>query len=323
MTTQPRLLDNDEILIIQTPLAVAIGDRQAIALQQIHYWVNHNQRGGKKEHFHEGKWWAYNTWAEWRKNNFRFWSVSTIRRIFGQLEHRNLILTRPHASRNNGLWVTVNYDAVTQLRIEEKPKRKRARSAQNEQTGLLKMNRPSAQNEQTSRNTENTETTPESDAAPRDEMPIPPHVLRGMGMGALLEAKNDHRLVKLQGDVYWQAYLRGWGEFEPPCLPTMYDTYLDAAAAYAQKGYKPEDIEELTRQKVKDPKRSVPYAFTFLGADMGAYLAMKQAKAGSLERSNENSAPPQLPVVEELTEAQLAERRAASDALRRQMQQED
>lgn len=42
-----------------------------------------------------------------------------------------------------------------------------------------------------------------------------------------------------------------------------------------------------------------------------------------LERSNANGAPPQLPVVEELTEAQLAERRAASDALRRQMQQED
>lgn len=165
------LLDDGQLIVVQTSLAILVGDRQAMALQQIHYWAGINQKADKTQHFIDGQWWVYNTWREWRERNFPFWTLSTVRRVFTSLEADALIVTRPHDNRNKGLWVTINYGQLELLlasnaegprvkRLQERAKRRG--SAQNEQGGLLKMNRPSAQNEQTLGNTENTETTAEN-----------------------------------------------------------------------------------------------------------------------------------------------------------------
>ena len=172
------LLDSNELITLQTQLAVVVGDRAAVALQQIHYWCDVTQRQAKRDHYHDDQWWVYNTWAEWQVNNFPFWTVSTLRRIFRDLETLGVVITRPHEDRNKGFWITVNYSALEALataggrtlKVRRLPKNKaggsaqneQTRSAQNEQTGMSKMNRPSAQNEQTTRET--TETTRDSDS---------------------------------------------------------------------------------------------------------------------------------------------------------------
>lgn len=180
------LIDDNEHLILQTNLAVLIGDRPAIALQQVHYWADRNERMHKQTHFRDGRWWVYNTWREWRQSNFPFWTVSTIRRIFKTLEENDLITTQLHEDRNSGLWVTVNYDHLNALlehktesprekqaasrakgrsaQNEQTPKlaRNKSRSVQNEHTGLPKMSRQSDQIEQPTGNTETTETTTET-----------------------------------------------------------------------------------------------------------------------------------------------------------------
>lgn len=180
------LIDDNEQLILQTRLAVLIGDRPAIALQQVHYWADRNEKMNKQTHFRDGRWWAYNTWREWQQSNFPFWTVSTIRRIFKTLEENDLITTQLHEDRNSGLWVTVNYDHLNALlehktesprekqaasrakgrsaQNEQTPKlaRNKSRSVQNEQTGLSKMSRQSDQIEQPTGNTETTETTTET-----------------------------------------------------------------------------------------------------------------------------------------------------------------
>lgn len=115
------LLDTDDMLICLMDLAVLIGDREAMALQQIHYWIGINRKAQKTEtHYFQdenGKphWWVYNTWKKWKDDNFRCWSVSTIRRIFECLEVRGLIITKEHENSKEGKWVTVNYATLDQL----------------------------------------------------------------------------------------------------------------------------------------------------------------------------------------------------------------
>lgn len=192
------LIDDNEQLILQTRLAVLIGDRPAIALQQVHYWADRNEKMNKQTHFRDGRWWAYNTWREWQQSNFPFWTVSTIRRIFKTLEDNGLITTQLHEDRNSGLWVTVNYDHLNALlehktesprekqaasrakcrsaQNEQTPKlaRNKSRSVQNEQTGLSKMSRQSDQIEQPTGNTETTETTTETkDISNASNSPLP------------------------------------------------------------------------------------------------------------------------------------------------------
>lgn len=174
------LINTEDILILLTPLAVLVGDREAIALQQIHYWLEINRKGEKVEtHFFEGKWWAYNTWNKWRESNFPFWSVATTRRVFDSLVLKGLIVLRSHDSRNKGSWVTICYDELdvfkkvkaSRKKRESKPRKSDQNeqteneplmtvgSDQNEQTGLIKMSRLSDQNEQTLSTTENTPET--------------------------------------------------------------------------------------------------------------------------------------------------------------------
>ena len=158
------LIDSKQLLMVQTQLAALIGLNEAIALQQIHYWVDANALQAKKTHHRDGYWWCYNTWKEWNERDFPFWSVSTIRRVFNTLASTGLIITRPHENNKSGLWVTVNYG---QLELLQKQGGKTVQvnrpgnryPVQNEQPTLSKMNRVSVQNEQGTSNTETTENT--------------------------------------------------------------------------------------------------------------------------------------------------------------------
>lgn len=113
------LIDTDEKITLLTQLAVVIGDRQAIALQQIHYWCDINSRQKHKEDFFDDHWWTYNTWNDWKKNNFPFWSVPTIRRIFSDLDQMGLIVIRPHKNDKRGSWITVNYEQLEMVAKEK------------------------------------------------------------------------------------------------------------------------------------------------------------------------------------------------------------
>lgn len=97
------LLDENPLLVFPR-LAKDIGLNEAIALQQIHYWVTRS-RHTRNDSGHR---WAPGTW-EWWKTQFPFWSVSTIRRAFKNLEDSKLILVKQTARFN---WVAVDHDAL-------------------------------------------------------------------------------------------------------------------------------------------------------------------------------------------------------------------
>lgn len=110
MSDRPTLLLQERPLIVLPQLACAVGLNEAIVLQQLHYWL---VEGGTT---HEGCRWAYNSYEQWQIDNFPFWSVSTIRRIFASLEHNGLISSRTEYDRrfrgSRRKWYTINYEAV-------------------------------------------------------------------------------------------------------------------------------------------------------------------------------------------------------------------
>ena len=102
-------------------IAIALGVNEAIVLNQIDYWLDYNQRDKEKRttHFFDNRWWAFNTYEEWREHNFQFWSMSTIKRVFSGLEDRGqgkepIILSKKYDPKNGNhtKWYSIDYDAL-------------------------------------------------------------------------------------------------------------------------------------------------------------------------------------------------------------------
>lgn len=113
MGVESRLLYDERPLVVIPELAVVVGLNNAIVLQQVHYWVRINQRADKN--FREGYYWTYNTYHDWREQ-FPFWSISTIKRIFMELEADGLIVTGSYnrLGIDRTKWYRLNYDRLAQ-----------------------------------------------------------------------------------------------------------------------------------------------------------------------------------------------------------------
>lgn len=109
-----RLLMDDPPLVVQPALAVAVGLNEAIVLQQIHYWLQHNQK--TKRHLIDDVTWCYNSIPEWVEQ-FPFWSESTIWRTLKKLKQLGLLKDTTNSSdkRDRTLWYTIDYKALDEL----------------------------------------------------------------------------------------------------------------------------------------------------------------------------------------------------------------
>ncbi|WMT19174.1 DnaD domain-containing protein [Parageobacillus toebii] len=137
-----RLLLDEEPLVILPSLAAAIGLNESIVLQQLHYWLE------RSTNVHEGHTWVYNTYEEW-KEQFPFWSESTIRRIITKLEKQELIITGNfnRSKIDKTKWYRINYEKLARLQDEQSTAQPDTSTVQNEQT-TDEIDSPSVQNEQ-------------------------------------------------------------------------------------------------------------------------------------------------------------------------------
>jgi len=92
-----RLLIKENPLQVLPGLAVLIGLNEAIVLQQLHYWIANPKSQGIEQ---DGYKWVYNTYEEWQENNFPFWSVRTVQRIFLSLEKMGLVVSEQFNSKD-------------------------------------------------------------------------------------------------------------------------------------------------------------------------------------------------------------------------------
>lgn len=110
-------------VIVDTDVAVAIGIKEAVIAQQLNYWLH-----SKSAKTINGRRWVYNSYENWQKDSFPFFTVATIRRLFEKLEKMGVIITGNYnkAGFDKTKWYSIDEERLNDI-----------------------INRPSAQNEQT------------------------------------------------------------------------------------------------------------------------------------------------------------------------------
>ena len=111
MAAESSLLIPDYPLTVLPNLAVQIGLNEAIFLQQVRYWMT--REAGFCDQY--GRRWIYNTVKQWR-DQFPFWSESTIKRTIRSLEEQNALLsTTVGDAFNKTKAYTINFDRIEEL----------------------------------------------------------------------------------------------------------------------------------------------------------------------------------------------------------------
>lgn len=105
------VLFNESPLTVNVELAKLIGLNESIVLQQIQYWLKINEKAGRN--FRDGYYWTYNTFEEWQEQ-FPFWSLSTIKRIFAKLEKKKYIIIGNYNKLkiDRTKWYRINYELL-------------------------------------------------------------------------------------------------------------------------------------------------------------------------------------------------------------------
>jgi hypothetical protein len=138
-----KLLIDDKPVMVLPKLATEIGLNEAVVLQQIHYWLETYRDANKQDHFHNGKWWVYNTKQEWQKN-FPWWSESTVWRALTKLRDNEILIATNKYNKKNydkTLWYTINYKKLED--IEESLLSKWENGyTQNDKMDIPKMTKP-------------------------------------------------------------------------------------------------------------------------------------------------------------------------------------
>lgn len=114
-----KLLINEPPIQVLPTLATAIGLNRAIVLQQVHYWCANTKMGVVRD----GKRWIRNTAEDWQRDNFPFWSLSTVRRVIESLESGDdnskgggwFLLSRSDLNKSGydrTKWYTIDYEKL-------------------------------------------------------------------------------------------------------------------------------------------------------------------------------------------------------------------
>lgn len=95
-------------IVINPDLAYSIGLNEAIALQQVNYWLKETTSGLERN----GVRWIYNTNEQWLEQ-FPFWSESTLKRTFTRLKQLGVLKVEQlnKSQRDMTNYYTINYES--------------------------------------------------------------------------------------------------------------------------------------------------------------------------------------------------------------------
>lgn len=110
-----RLLIQEHPVMIIPSLAVKLGVKEAVVLQQMHYWLV------KSTHIRNKRKWVYNTYSQWHEQ-LPFWSESSLRRTIHSLEKKGLVLSAMFnkSKMDQTKWYTLNYEKLNELAAEDR-----------------------------------------------------------------------------------------------------------------------------------------------------------------------------------------------------------
>jgi hypothetical protein len=109
----PSLMDETPINFY-AGLAEVIGVNEAIVLQQIWFYINVNRENESDRHYHEGKWWVYNSYEQWAKKFFRWLTPRGVQNVILHLEKLKILESTQGVSDkyDRRKWYTVNRDVL-------------------------------------------------------------------------------------------------------------------------------------------------------------------------------------------------------------------
>ncbi|OIY05185.1 hypothetical protein [Citrobacter portucalensis] len=117
------LLMTSRPIVINPDLAYSIGLNEAIALQQINYWLQETKSGMESE----GVRWIYNTTEQWLEQ-FPFWSESTLKRTFTRLKTLGVLKIEQlnKSQRDMTNFYTINYESelLDEVKVTESKRSK-------------------------------------------------------------------------------------------------------------------------------------------------------------------------------------------------------
>jgi len=226
-------LENERSIPLYPSLAFVFGIQGAIIIQQIRYWMlmfkNAEERKpeNNRNHFHDGRWWVYNSYEQWRRDNFGFWSKRTIQRHINMLEEKGVLISGEFnkSTGDRTKWYTIDFDEMDKLVIQKQQKLKACGQVdQTVTTGCLddvdKVARSYTEN-----TTENT--------TEKDHSDTPPAV---SGAAEKPERKpTEHQLM-------FEALCKTWGHDWNQMTPTKKKNFGRVASELRKAGAKPEHI---------------------------------------------------------------------------------
>lgn len=116
MNFKELFIDKSKTLIVNTDLALVLGDlNEAIVLNQLNYWIEINKKAEKN--LVDGKYWVYNSYSDWKANDFPYWSEKTIQRTFTRLESKGVVLSANYnkLAIDKTKWYTINTKKLQEL----------------------------------------------------------------------------------------------------------------------------------------------------------------------------------------------------------------
>lgn len=143
-----KLLYDEAPLCVSPTLATIFGLNESIVIQQIHYFLEINRKSG--HNYVDGRYWTYNSYADWKRECFPFWSDSTIKRTFKSLENNGLLITGhySHNPRDQRKWYTVDYERYEQKIAEyQKQQAESLLEEAVDESAMVKMTTPYGQND--------------------------------------------------------------------------------------------------------------------------------------------------------------------------------
>jgi hypothetical protein len=116
LTVNRKLIIDEAPLIVLPTLAKHIGYKEAVVLQQLHYFLQITPN------IIDGVPWVYNTYEQWQET-IPFLSLRTLRRIMKDLEAMNLVRSERMEAHlwYQRKWYTINYETLYDLNILIRP----------------------------------------------------------------------------------------------------------------------------------------------------------------------------------------------------------
>lgn len=116
MNFKELFIDKSKTLIVNTDLALVLGDlNEAIVLNQLNYWLEINKKADKN--FIDDRYWVYNSYSDWKTNDFPYWSEKTIQRTFTRLESKGIVISANYnkLAIDKTKWYTINTKKLQEL----------------------------------------------------------------------------------------------------------------------------------------------------------------------------------------------------------------